>query len=393
MMRILTFLTLLYFGCTTSTPMTPVNNNDQDPGSSYYVERFGARGDGRADDTRAFEQAIEAAVKRRIENEFTKGGWGATQATEIRLRGDRTYRITRPIRIPGNKNITLRSDAMGGATIVHEGKEDFAFIFEAKSINAAVLIDGINFRNAGIQLIGPLRGRVVLQNNQFLHTRGPGVSLIDRGDIPGERPGLGVVHWILWNNEFNYCDQGVSIDSESILLGTIQMNRFRFGVREAILIDGTGVVIDNNEFQSIEKTENPFIRLRPQSNFVSQIRITNNRFGSEAATMEGKSWAAPRSYLLIEDGPNYVSNIDVISNMFFTNRKDIDQPNSAEEAITINKRVADLRVEHNDFRHFKNAVVNNSVDVRDGMFRDNKTARESVIFKREAKKSGFNKQD
>lgn len=360
--------------------------------SSYYLEDFGAIGDGKTDDTQAFLKAIQQSQKRTMVNDFKRGGWGAITATEIRLQGNKTYRITRPIIIPPNKNISFRSDAMGGAMILYDGPGNTAIRFKAKGINAAVLIDGINFKYGGIELIGSLRGKTLIQNNQFLHTRGPGINIIDREDAPSEKndTGFGVVHWVLWNNEFHYCDQGIYVDSKSILLGTIKINKFRFTTNEPIYIDGTGIIIENNEFLGIKNRKNPFIRLSPKNNYVAEIKIEKNRFGSEAFTFEGIEYAPPESYVLIDDHANYISNIDIRENMFFTNKKHIQVEKSANQAITIRKRVVNLSIENNDFKGFKKFIINNEAHIKNGKFLDNNINSQVKIFKKE--NAGFTKQ-
>ncbi len=77
------------------------------PAEGYSVKRFGAQGDGKADDTRAAQSAIEAALK---------AGGGRIHFPAGR------YRITRSLRFPSMERVDVTGDG-GSSTLLHENDE------------------------------------------------------------------------------------------------------------------------------------------------------------------------------------------------------------------------------------------------------------------------------
>ncbi|MEM9820472.1 MAG: hypothetical protein AAF985_05350 [Bacteroidota bacterium] len=352
--------------------------------STKYVEAFGAKGDGKTDDTQAFKRAIQSIAKRKTINNGKSGGWGTGGAGLILLDGQKIYRITEPLIIPKEKNITFKSDAMGGAVIQYDGPGDFAIDFQFKGINAAIKIDGITFWKGGVRIQGFTTGRILIENNQFVDTPGPAIALVDAKDVGTHPTTFGVVHWLIQYNDFSYCNQGVRVVSGNGLLGTLFKNRFNFTVNTPLHIDANTITVDNNEFMGVRNRSKSYIHLSPNKNPVAHIQIHNNRFGPEIGTWNGHKYYPPQYYILMDQGKNghKIANVYIEKNYFNTHRKYLDVPQSAEMAIYFKGRSLDVKVKENTFFEFQKAIINDVEKNTNCTFSKNKIYSKKPVFSR-----------
>lgn len=374
-MRYLFLLSLLLFSCTKEIYMDAGGKGS----GAIQVENFGAKGDGIADDTQAFIKAINSIPNRKKLNSAKKGYWGVYKAGLIKLGANKIYKITSPIVIPTAKNVSIISEALGSAAIKYEGpRGTFAFDFKHKGINSSIKVEGIQFFKAGIRLQGAMRGRIIISNNQFIETHGPAISIVDAKDVGTHPNSFGVVHWILSYNDFNYCQEGVHVDSKSILLGTIEKCRFNMTMGSPLVIDGSGILVYDCEFQSVNDVKRPYIHLNPKKNPISNIRIKENRFGSERAEYLGNVFTPPICYIDISDGKRS-GNILIEDNFFFTTKAN-KEANSAHHGISIANRLVGLSIEDNVFRGLKKEIIVNKAKIIDGRFRNNTVGKKNKLF-------------
>ncbi len=371
------FLVLLFFciGCSTTSRLSdnPARTTAVNPYENS-VDAYGAVGDGKHDDTNAFLKCIEKLPIRKIQNVFGRvKGWGVFVGGEIVLTPGKTYRITKPLLIPSNRNVTFRCNAIGGATIIYDGPGDYAIDFQNKAINTAIGVNGINFWKGGIRLQGSTRGRIRFENNLFVDTKGPAIAIVDEKDLAGKRKSFGNVNWLIEYNDFNNCEYGIYIDSKSILLGTIRKNRFNMTKKSPLYIDGDGILIDNNEFQSVLNTNYPYIHLKPMKNPTGYITISNNRFGSESIKWPAQPYRPPQNYILLDKGEFQIMGVLINANYFFTNKEGLNTKNTGDYAIKIlNQRVLNLQITNgNVFLGFNENIIDDSGKGKEWLFKDN----------------------
>lgn len=258
------------------------------------------------------------------------------------------YGFSTPLSLPSTKNVKLTTPPWG-ARLAWDGSGDYIIDQPQASVGKVFEIDGLVFQDGGIRISGPFRGYPHIYRCSFFSTPGPGVDFVDTsGSL------VGVVGGIVEDSNFYRCAGGVWQRSDTESLTRIERNKFNAMRGSAVLLDGFGVSILDNDFQGIlsTATDAAFVDLRGTNHTTGSVNLERNRFGSEEFSASGEQFQPPAAYVLTNRGSGAVY---VRGNRFRTPA--VQSATMADSAFRFNKQPHGWVVSDNIFEGFYTNVV------------------------------------
>jgi hypothetical protein len=320
------------------------------------VTGFGAIGDGVADDSPAFEEAIDSipdAVA--IGNSRTRN-MGAIFIPNPPV----AYRLATEVEIPSTKNVYFYGEGANGSRIISDVNYGFyvrnAATFRNRGFGS-MLFDG-----CGVRVEDQTRNRHNFQQCFFKDTPDYAIKLMSAAEVLGASGGI--VGGLIMACEFENCAGAIVCQGDQSDNWVVFQNQFtRQSVADIKIYSAGWRVLDNAFEQRWDANlDQPFINIAgdppPASVNTSDILIGGNRFGNEIG---GLGTQPPRECIVIgtigaaETG--VIPDIKILANYFRGRAGGGPTATSANAAIRINRATSFCKVRDNYFFPYNTTLI------------------------------------
>ena len=334
--------------------------------------------EGASDSYGAIQAAIDSAPNR-VKNMDSGNAWQVSNATQIwfpRTTGVGYYTVASKLKVPPGKNVRFHCESASAATLNYTGVGNVMIEFQPGGIAKSIGITNLAIMNGDVAVIGGNNGMVWFDQPQFYSGKNKALWFVDAVNYtdgaageypsggytgPNESAGVNTVHVGLNRPTFHYCENGLSVESTTILLFRCEHPIFNATKKAPLTLDCIDARIIQPEIQSLNEWEDyGLINIPSILNAASYIYIEHPRFGAEefVGDSDGLTYKPAKYSIVLGElgswvGGNNITNLEIVDPLAFGNNSTADTQNF----IYSNRRLQNCRISGGTYRNYQGDLV------------------------------------